>query len=283
MVRENQFGDFLRARREAVQPADVGLPAGTRRRTPGLRRSELAMLAGISVEYLTRLEQGRDRHPSPEVLSALVGALQLSVTDREQLWVILGHNKPTALCPSVAEPPVQQVRPGVRAVLDRLEPSPALVINRIGDVLAHTAGYQRLAGPLGVLDGEPPNLPRYLFTDPRARDAHPDWPLLADAQANHLKLGSHEQDPHSMQLVAELSAVGSEFTDRFRRSPTPALRSGSERWVHPEVGELLLNFEIMDLADLDSQRLAVYVPGDDVTSRALDRLNGRQPGALRAV
>ncbi|KAA5829634.1 helix-turn-helix transcriptional regulator [Saccharopolyspora hirsuta] len=282
-MRENEFGDFLRARREALQPADVGLPTGSRRRTPGLRCSELATLAGISVEYLTRLEQGRDRHPSAEVVSALVGALRLSSADREQLWVILGHNKPTALCPSVAEPPVQQVRAGVRAVLDRLEPTPALVVNRIGDVLAHTAGYLRLAGPLGVLDGDPPNLPRYLFTDPRAREAHPDWELLADAQANHLKLGSHEQDPHSAQLVAELSAVGPEFTDRFRRSPTPALRSGSERWVHPEVGELRLDFEIMDVAGLDSQRLIVYVPGDESTSRALDRLNGRHPGALRAV
>ncbi|MER7010605.1 helix-turn-helix transcriptional regulator [Saccharopolyspora sp. NPDC000359] len=282
-MRDNQFGDFLRSRREAVRPQDVGLPTGPRRRTPGLRRSELATLAGISVEYLTRLEQGRDRRPSAEVLGALLRALRLSAADREQLWVILGYNKPSELCPSAPEPPAQQVRPGVRAILDRLEPTPALVVNRIGDVLAHTTGYQRLAGPLGVLDGTPPNLARYLFTDPRARDAHPDWTLLADAQANALKLGSHEHDPHSMQLVAELSAVGTEFTDRFRRTPTPVTRSGSERWVHPEVGELLLNFEAMDLADLDAQRLLAYVPADETTAKALDRLNGRQPGALRAV
>ncbi|MDA3624808.1 helix-turn-helix transcriptional regulator [Saccharopolyspora sp. WRP15-2] len=280
---DNEFGNFLRSRREAVRPADVGLPAGPRRRTPGLRRSELAMLAGISVEYLTRLEQGRDRHPSAEVLGALVGALQLSPGDREQLWLILGHNKPTALCPAAAEPPVQQIRSGVRAVLDRLEPNPALVVNRIGDVLAHTTAYQQLAGPLGVLDGDPPNLPRFVLTDSRARAAHPDWEQLADVHVNQLKLGSHEQDPHSAQLVAELSAVGAEFTNRFRRPATPVVRHGTERWRHPEVGELRLDFEVMDLTEIDVQRLIVYVPHDEATSQALDRLNGRGPGALRAV
>jgi transcriptional regulator with XRE-family HTH domain len=285
-VSDNVFGAFLRARREAITPADVGLPAGSRRRTPGLRRSELATLAGISVEYLTRLEQGRDRHPSTEVISALIEALQLSEEDRAQLRLILGlgHAKPPALCPRVVTPPVHTVRTGVRAILDRLDPSPALVVNRLGDVLAHTTGYQRLAGPVGVLDAESPNLLRYLFTDCRARDAYPEWARLADAQINYFKLGYHSEESHSTRLVQELTdAAGDEFTRRFKALPAVHERTGVERWVHPEVGELRLEFEILELPDADAQCLIIYLPADEAAASALDRLNGRHPGALRAV
>ncbi|MEV0697433.1 helix-turn-helix transcriptional regulator [Saccharopolyspora sp. NPDC050389] len=282
-MRDNEFGAFLRARREALTPAEVGLPTGPRRRTPGLRRAELATLAGISVEYLTRLEQGRDRHPSAEVLGAIVGALRLSVEEREQLWLILGHNKPTALCPRVAEPPGRTVRPSVQAILDRLEPSPALVVNRICDVLTCTAGYRRLAGPLGVLDADPPNLLRFMFTDDRARTAHPEWARIADALANFLKLGFRADDPHSASLATELTgAAGAAFTSRFETPAAVLERTGAERWVHPEVGELLLNFEIAELPDAD-QRLIIYLPADEAATATLDRLDGRQPGALRAV
>ncbi|MEV6233827.1 helix-turn-helix transcriptional regulator [Saccharopolyspora shandongensis] len=282
-MRDNEFGAFLRARREAITPAEVGLPTGARRRTPGLRRAELATIAGISVEYLTRLEQGRDRHPSPEVLGAIVDALRLSTEEREQLWLILGLDKPTALCPRVAEPPGQAVRPSVQAILDRLEPGPALVINRVGDVLACTGGYRRLAGPLGVLDTDPPNLLRYVFTDDRARAAHPEWARIADGRANFLKHGFRSDDPHSAGLVAELTdAAGASFTSRFETPPVVLQRTGAERWVHPEVGDLLLDFEIVELPDVD-QRMIIYLPADEATSAALDRLDGRQPGALRAV
>jgi len=144
-VSDNELGAFLRARREAVTPDEVGLPAGARRRTPGLRRAELATLAGISVEYLTRLEQGRDRHPSAQVLGALAGALGLSAEDREQLRR-LGKATGGNVCPAV-EPPAGSVRPTVQALLDQLEPTPAFVANRLGDVLAYTIGYERLASP----------------------------------------------------------------------------------------------------------------------------------------
>ncbi|MEV0082101.1 helix-turn-helix transcriptional regulator [Saccharopolyspora sp. NPDC050642] len=282
-MRDNEFGAFLRARREAITPAEVGLPTGPRRRTPGLRRAELATIAGISVEYLTRLEQGRDRHPSPEVLGAIVDALRLSTDDREQLWLILGHDKPAALCPRVAEPPGQAVRPSVQAILDRLEPGPALVINRVCDVLACTGGYRRLAGPLGVLDADSPNLLRYVFTDDRAHVAHPEWARIADGLANFLKLGFRLDDPHSTGLAAELTdAAGASFTSRFETPAAVLQRTGAERWVHPEVGELLLGFEIVELPDVD-QRMIIYLPADEETSAALDRLDGRQPGALRAV
>ncbi|MCF6526557.1 helix-turn-helix domain-containing protein, partial [Streptomyces sp. JJ36] len=149
---DNELGRYLRARREAVTPADVGLPPGTRRRTPGLRRAELATLAGVSVEYLTRLEQGRDRHPSAQVLGALADALRLPSAERVRLRQVAkavgGHPGP---CPA-AEPPARAVRPTVRALLERLEPTPAVLLNRLSEVLAHTTGYARLVAPLGVLD-----------------------------------------------------------------------------------------------------------------------------------
>ncbi|MEU8274093.1 helix-turn-helix domain-containing protein [Microbispora bryophytorum] len=285
---ETTLGEFLRACREAVTPADVGLPAGGRRRTPGLRRSELATLAGISVEYLTRLEQGRDRHPSVPVLAALADALRLSADERLHL---LHHFKAAdgagRLVGPCQGPPAQSVRPTVRALLDRLEPAPALVVNRLGDVLAYTNGYERLAGPIGLLDRRPPNLVRYVFADPRARAAYPEWDRVADERLAGLKPGVSREDPHVEHLVNELAlAVGAPFTDRLATPPGPPgppARTGLERLAHPEAGELRLAYETLGLSGDDSQLLIAYLPADDATAARLDRLTGRRPGALRAV
>lgn len=283
---DNELGAFLRARREAVTPAEVGLPAGSRRRTPGLRRAELATLAGISVDYLIRLEQGRDRNPSPQVLAALADALRLPGGDR---WHLLGLFKTRGgvdrlLCHE-GQPPTLVVRPTVRAVLEGLEPAPALVVNRVGDVLAFTRGYARLAGPVGILDAEPPNLLRFVFTDPRARSVYPDWDRVADAGVASLKLMSPSPDPHVEALSEELTVVaGAAFTGRLAAPPAlPRQGVGVERWAHPEVGELRLASEAMELSDAGGQRLVVYLAADDASAAALGRLVGRQPGALRAV
>jgi transcriptional regulator with XRE-family HTH domain len=281
----NELGAFLRSRREAVSPAEVGLPVGGRRRTPGLRRAELATLAGISVDYLVRLEQGRDRHPSTQVLAAIAEALRLPTEERVQLRLLAkvasGHDQ--LICPA-ADEPSHSVRPTVRALLDRLEPAPAFVVNRLGDVLAHTTGYARLAGPIGLLDGEPPNLPRFVLTDPRARSAFPDWDLVADHEVLNLRLESSRPDPHGAELVEELTiTAGAAFTDRMSAPPGLPDRTGVLRLAHPEVGELRLAYETLELPEADAQRLVVYVPADDAASAGLDRLAGRQPGALRAV
>ncbi|WP_406279009.1 helix-turn-helix domain-containing protein [Embleya sp. NBC_00896] len=280
---ENELGTYLRARREAVKPADVGLPDVARRRTPGLRRSELATLAGVSVEYLARLEQGRDRRPSGQVLAALADALRLSADER----VHVRHLAKTAagdMFPCTAgAPPARSVRPTVRALLDRLEPAPALLVNRLGDVLACTNGYERLAGPLGILDHDEPNLPRYVFTDPRARAAYPDWERIADEHAAVLRMASSFSDPYVLDFLDGLAvSAGTPFTTRLAAPSAPPRRVGVERLVHPEAGELRLEREILDLADAD-QSLLVYLPVDEATSAALDHLTGRHPGALRAV
>jgi transcriptional regulator with XRE-family HTH domain len=283
-VSENELGEFLRSCREGITPADVGLPTGTRRRTPGLRRSELATLAGISVEYLTRLEQGRDRQPSPQILAAITEALLLSADQRLHLRLLAkatGGDLPY-FCPGTQ--PARSVRPAVRALLDRLEPTPAIVLNRLNDILAFTAGYERLVAPTGLLDAETPNLARFVFTDPRARTAFPDWNRVADQQVALIKIESSRGDALITELAEELAlAVGSPFTDRMRAQPGLPRRTGIERWNHPEVGELRLAFETLELPDADEQRLLVYLPADDATSAALDQVTGRRPGALRVA
>lgn len=280
---DNELGVFLRTRRAAVTPAEVGLPTGSRRRTPGLRRAELATLAGISVDYLVRLEQGRDRHPSAQVLVALADALRLSGDERLHLRLLAKATGGDGqlLCPA-AESPVRSVRPTVQAVLDRLEPAPAFVVNRLSEVLALTTGYARLAGPVGLLDAQPPNLVRFVFTDARARAAYPDWERIADEQVANLRIESYRADPHVAELTEELTiTAGAPFTGRLEAAPILPKRSGVERLVHPDVGELRLAYETLELPE--DQRLVVYLPADDATSAALDQLTGRQPGALRAI
>ncbi|GAB3909878.1 helix-turn-helix transcriptional regulator [Kibdelosporangium lantanae] len=237
----SELGDFLRTRREAVTPADVGLPTGPRRRTPGLRRSELAAVSGVSVDYLTRLEQGRDRHPSAQILAALADALRLDMGDRRRLRNLA--KGPDVLCAG-QRPPDREVRPTIRALLDQLADTPAVLVNRLGEILAHTTAYERLAGPLGILDGQPPSLPRYVFTDGRARAAFPDWTRVADDQVAALKAGSSPDDPHLRHLVDELTVMGgAAFVERWRGSPGV---SGVLRVAHPELGELRLAYESLD-------------------------------------
>ncbi|MFC5030903.1 helix-turn-helix transcriptional regulator [Streptomyces sp. So13.3] len=280
---DNELGLFLRVRREGVAPGEVGLPTGPRRRTPGLRRSELAMLAGVSVEYVTRLEQGRDRRPSPPVLSALADALRLTANERIHLYRLTKGAEAGFTCLAGA-PPARTVRPSVQALLDRLEPAPAVLLNRLSDILAWTSGYERLTGPLGLLDGAPPNLARFVFADDRARTAYPDWELVADQQVAALKQGPFRADPHVAALADELTVTaGTVFSDRVESLPGLPRSNGVERLVHPEAGELRLAYETLDLAADDAQRLVVHLPADDATSAALDRLTGRRPGALRAV
>jgi transcriptional regulator with XRE-family HTH domain len=284
-VSENDLGVFLRARREAVTPAAAGLPAGDRRRTPGLRRAELATLAGISVEYLTRLEQGRDHHPSAQVLAALADALGLSAEERFHLLLLAkaASGGGQLYCPH-AVPPARSVRPTVRALLDRLEPTPAYVVNRLRDVLAHTTGFARLAGPLGLLDAQPPNLARYVFTDARARTAYPDWDHVADQQVAVLKFRAARAEPQLAALVDELTVTaGAPFTARWAANADVPKRTGVERLAHPDVGELRLSVEMLELPDADDQLLCVYLPADEAATAALDRLIGRRAGALRAV
>jgi transcriptional regulator with XRE-family HTH domain len=283
---DGELGAFLRSRREAVSPTDVGLPAGSRRRTPGLRRAELATLAGISVDYLIRLEQGRDHHPSIQVLAAIADALRLDEPDRDYLQQLATVSNGTQLCPHAApatSSAAPVVRPTVQAVLDALEPTPAVVVNHLADLLAWNDGYDRVAGPVGLLDRARPNLVWFVLVDPRARAAFPDWDAVADEQVSHLhqrRRGNPDTDAFATQLAQD---AGPAFTDRWNRRPVDGARTGVTALDHPQVGTLRLTFETLDLADPDQQRMLIYVAADQATATGLDRLAGRLPGALRAI
>lgn len=271
------LGDFLRARRDATRPESVGLPAGARRRVPGLRRSELAALAGISIEYLVRIEQGRDRNPSVSVVNALADALRLDITERWHLRHLAKLGSDT--CVGTSAPPRLDVRPTVRALLNQLEPGIALVANRLGDVLDYTSGFDLLARPTGLLDAPLPNLTRFVFTDHRARRVFPDWEQIADERAFDLWLAPAEQ---SERFVAELAAIaGHEFTTRLHNHAVPDGRT--QRWRTPEVADLRLECEVLELPAADAQQLVVFLPADDATADALNRLRRTATGTLRAV
>lgn len=272
------LGEFLRGRRDATGPDVVGLPAGARRRAPGLRRSELAALAGISVEYLVRIEQGRDRNPSPAVVNALADALRLAPTEREHLRHL---TKITGgVCVGVRAQPGREVRPGTRRLLAGFEPGVAALTNRLGDLLAYTRGFAAIAGPVGLLDDDQPNLTRFVFTDARARDVFPDWDRVADEQV--FALSCSPADDGSAALRADLTAkAGEEFTDRASRHRPPT--RGVLRWALPTVGELRWDREMLELPPADAQQLLVLLPADRATEEALAGLLRAGGARLRAV
>jgi transcriptional regulator with XRE-family HTH domain len=270
-VSDNELGLFLRTRREAVTPAEVGLLAGDRRRTPGLRRAEVAMLADVSIEYVIRLEQGRDRRPSAQVLAALAGVLRLTPAQRVHLHRLAKSADAGFSCRGDAGP-ARTVRPAVRAVLEQFEPGAAVLVNQLSDVLAHTSGFTRLAGPLGLLDGALPNVARWVLSDPRARSAYPDWAHVADEQVAALKQGPFRADPHVAALADELTVLaGDEFTTRVESVPGLPRANGVLRMAHPDLGALRLSYETLELSADDDQSLIVYLPADEPTAAALRR------------
>ena len=280
---DQHIGEFIRSRRERVTPSEVGLPEGSRRRTPGLRRAELATLAGISVDYLVRIEQGRDRRPSAQVVAALADAMRLDEEDRSHLRMLSAAFLGEELCPS-PRPPVTEIRPTIRVLLDRLEGTPALVLNELADVVAWTDAYDAVGRPIGLLDRERPNFLAFTFVDPRARDAYPQWDRVADEQVANLRALAWNDSPPNTEFVAWLRENGGEeFSRRWDAHPVARKGSGVKVLHHPGVGDLRLSYETLRLPDGDGQRLVVYLPADEATSAALDELAGRRPGGLRAV
>ncbi|MEX1656148.1 helix-turn-helix transcriptional regulator [Streptomyces pseudovenezuelae] len=273
------LGDFVRARRDSVQPASLGLPDHGRRRSPGLRRSDLATRAGISVEYLTRIEQGRDRNPSVAVVNALADALALDPAERAHLRYLAKISGGECTAHRRPAPPSREVRPSVLRTLRLLEPGIALVTNRMGDVLAHTSAFDAVTSGTGLLDSGTPNLTRYVFTDPRARSFFTDWDLVADEQAFDLWLGP-SLDSYEW-FTAELAPVaGPDLTRRLHRHVVP--QRGDLRLRHPSGRELRLVRETLELP-VDAQQLVVLLPADETTAQAVDELRRPAHGGLRAI
>ncbi|WP_405968310.1 helix-turn-helix transcriptional regulator [Streptomyces sp. NBC_00015] len=273
------LGDFVRAKRDSIQPRSLGLPDRGRRRSPGLRRLDLAARAGISVEYLTRIEQGRDRRPSLAVIHALADALSLDTSERDHLRYLAKITGGECSAHTRPAPPRRNVRPAVLETLALLEPGIAVVTNRLGDILAHTGAYESVTGAAGLLDADAPNLTRYVFTDARARTFFADWDDIADEQAFDLWLGPSAEN--SEWLTAQLATVaGPDFTRRRNRHVVPS--RGVLRLNHPSGCELMLRRETLELSS-DAQQLTVFLPADDATVQAVEQLRQRPHGRLRAI
>jgi transcriptional regulator with XRE-family HTH domain len=249
---DNRIGQFLRARRELVQPEDVGIESYGRRRVPGLRREELAMLAGVSVDYYVRLEQGRERHPSEQVLEALARALQLDDTAARHLQELA--RPPTRRRRPSARP--QRVRPGVERLMDSWTHSPAFVMGRCMDVLAANSLADALHGRSirGI------NLVRSIFLEPGAQDFYADWDDVARDTVATLRAlaGTDLDDPRLTELVGELSLKSEEFRRLWARHDVREKTSGTKRFVHPVVGELSLGYESFAIGGAPGQILVVY-------------------------
>jgi transcriptional regulator with XRE-family HTH domain len=280
------LAEFLRARREQLQPADVGLVDTGRRRTPGLRREEVATLAGVSIDYLVRLEQGRDTHPSGAVVAALADALLLDEDQRRQLQTLamIGHSQ--ELCPG-PRPLVRSVAPTVHTLLDRLGPTPAFVVGPAGDVLAWNPAWARIAAGLGLLDDEQPNLARHVFLHPDAGAVYPDRDVVADEQVSRLREAStHWSGDDSVVALIEELGSSPDFASRWRTFSRAEKRRGSLRLRHPALGPLVVDYEVLLLADdADEHRLVTWLPADEATTAAFAGVEDAptSPAQLRVI
>ncbi|MEY9940407.1 helix-turn-helix transcriptional regulator [Streptacidiphilus sp. MAP5-3] len=264
------LADFLRHARTRLAPADVGLPDGARRRTPGLRREEVASLAGMSVDYYTRLEQQRGPQPSPQLLASLARALRLSEDERDHLFHLVGHAPPRTT--TVAD----HVRPGLLLILDRLWDVPAAVHSALGDVLVQNPMAKAVWGDIDTGDPEARNLFWRWFTEPGFRDRSPEdeHDRLSRAHAAHLRAvaTARPDDPRAQRLVRRLLAASPEFARLWADHDVAVRRSDVKTVLHPVVGALELNCEIL-VDDGGDQRLLVHTakPGS-VTQERLELL-----------
>jgi transcriptional regulator with XRE-family HTH domain len=271
------LGDFLRARRGGIKPADVGLPAGTSlRRTPGLRREELAALAGVSIDYLIRLEQGRETNPSAAVLEALADALLLDEEERAHLHALARHaTRPGgAARTSVPDrhPSLEIVAPGILQLLDTLRPSPAYVLNQISDVLATNPEGLALFYGLGDWPSSRRNTARYTFLHPAARELFADWAhSAARTTANLHAVAANQPGARGLpELIEELSAGSADFARLWQRYDIRRRQGEQKTFRHPQVGTITLTYEVLHISD--SQRISIYQAPDRATRDALELL-----------
>ncbi|MFV8053533.1 helix-turn-helix transcriptional regulator [Mycobacterium sp. 48b] len=257
-VDKRELGAFLRSRRERISPAEVGLPLGPRRRTPGLRRDEVAHLAFISTEYYTRLEQARAPHPSGEVLSGLVRALRLSDVERAHLYVLAGVELkgPTG--------PPRVVRQSILDLLRRLPQAAAIVVSATYEVLAWNDLACALMEDFSALSRRDRNLVRRAFLGPHPVDGRrlygvSDAEEFSHTAAQHLRATAarYPDDPETADLIAELRSGSDEFARLWDAHDLVAQPTLCKTFAHPTVGAVSVNCDTLDIADRD-QRVIIY-------------------------
>ncbi|MFD8561673.1 helix-turn-helix transcriptional regulator [Streptosporangium canum] len=255
-----ELREFLRTRRARLSPQQAGVPAtGGTRRVPGLRREELARLAGVSVDYYTRLEQGRHLNVSESVLDAVARALRLDGVERAYLFE-LSRSKPRPTRRRAPTRP-QRVRPGLHRMLDALAgAAPAFVFGRRMDVLAANRLARALITDFDALPQRERNMARYLFLDETARELHVDWDSVAAETVAVLRLdaGRHPDDPQLAELVGELAVKSEKFRTWWADHNVRERTHGTRRYHHPVVGELVLSYESVTFPGDADQTMCVY-------------------------
>ncbi|MEU8167801.1 helix-turn-helix transcriptional regulator [Micromonospora sp. NPDC049004] len=267
-LRRDELAAFLRTRRARLSPAEVGLPDGTRRRTPGLRRQEVAQLAGMSIDYYIRLEQGRGPHPSRQVLAAMARALLLSRDEREYLFRIAGEHPPATVGPS------REVSPGLRHLLDAMTEAPAYLVDAAYHVLAWNRLATHFVGDLATVPDARRNMIRWTFQQPMT-DAH--WAdadvrrfvhsTVADLRAAY---GRYPADPAIRELVIELLGTSPHFARLWAEHDVEERRPIVKRVAHPELGPLEFECRVLLVPETE-QRLIVYVAEPDSPTQAVFR------------
>lgn len=257
-----QLADFLRTRREALQPEDVGLPRGPRRRTGGMRREEVAALSGMSADYYGRIEQQRGPHPSEQMLAALARGLRLSLDERDHLFRLGGYPSPRRTGRT------DHVDTGIMRILDRLEDTPAMVVSGAGDTLLQTPPAVALFGDEAAHTGLRRSVVYRWYTEPSARVIYPGEDhdirgrdFTADLRHAYARDG---RDSRAADIVDSLTAVSAEFRAVWAEHEVARKHSKTKRIVHPEVG--LLEIHCQTLFDVDqSQGLLVFTatPGSE--------------------
>jgi transcriptional regulator with XRE-family HTH domain len=261
-----EIREFLATRRAKITPDQAGLvPGGGRRRVPGLRREEVAVLAGVSTEWYTRLEKGNIRGVSDEVLDAVARALHLDEAERLHLFNLARAAKPTAPARRRSQPPV---RPSIARLLAALADAPAFVRNGRLDVLAINVLGRALYSPVYEEPGRPVNLARFAFLDPRSIGFYPDWNEVANSTVALLR-SEAGRDPYNRDLtdlVGELSTRSDEFRVRWAAHNVLLHRSGTKRFHHPVVGAIEVAFDSMDLLADTGLTLTAYSAEPDSPS-----------------
>jgi transcriptional regulator with XRE-family HTH domain len=271
MDKRQEMRDFLISRRARITPEQAGLPVyGGNRRVAGLRREEVALLAGVSIDYYTRLERGRAAGVSESVLEGIARALQLDEAERAHLFDLARAAATPLLSRTPRRTTPQQVRTSVRRILDSMSATPAYVRNPRLDILAANQLGAALFAPVLTSPAQPANNARFLFLDPAAPDFYPDWERQAQDVVAMLRAeaGHSPHDKALSNLIGELSTRSDHFRTWWAAHNVRFHRTGIKRFHHPEVGDLTLTYEALDLAADEGLRISAYTaepgtPSDD--------------------
>ncbi|WP_405015127.1 helix-turn-helix transcriptional regulator [Kitasatospora sp. NBC_01539] len=263
MASEQHGGDelarFLRARRTQTSPQSAGLTPGPGvRRTPGLRREELATLSGVSIDYYTRLERGKETRPGPAVVDALARVLQLDDAEHQHLRDLAV--RAARYLPRTAAEPSRTVRPHLKLLLETVRPNPAYVVSRSMDVLAHNPGGLALYAGIEGWPATQRNLGRYLFLHPAAREVFPDWDNQIRHCVSRLRAlaGTDPDAPDLTRLVGELLLKSPDFARLWDRYDVTGRKISTKTFHHPDIGRITLSFQGMALEGTPGQRFGVY-------------------------